>query len=104
MRRFMIHIVIHKPSWLNNSFALNEETANVERGCVVPIEGNCWRHAAFLEMGRIVIVRQKESTMYSHIGKVSGSLVCALIAVLISSTAFGQVSDGNLVGSVFDAT
>src|SRR5437867_1153353 len=55
-------------------------------------------------MGRIVIVRQKESTMYSHIGKVSGSLVCALIAVLISSTAFGQVSDGNLVGSVFDAT
>jgi len=45
----MIHIVIHKPSWLNNSFALNEETANVERGCVYQLRGTVGTTLRFLK-------------------------------------------------------
>src|SRR5437762_13549224 len=43
--------------------------------------------------------------MSSNIRRVSGSFVCAiLIALLLSSGAFGQVADGNLVGTILDSS
>ena len=43
--------------------------------------------------------------MSSNTLRVSGSFVCVvLIALLLSSVAFGQVADGNLVGTVLDSS
>ena len=52
-----------------------------------------------------MIVNIKKSRMCSGVFENAGSLLCViLISTLFTAAAFGQAADGNLVGSVLDAS